>query len=244
MAGGVEFSTPGQRAYSHVELERAMHANAWLEAQPNRPHPQDLPPQFFSIEGVERVVEAMLDPAISRVLSSGRNSQQAWNEAPKTLQPGPQLGTLTKVAHGETRVCYRLDHELGKMAVLFGMYDAEVGVQTPADHRMTLLSRSTSRRLWTYSDLRTYLVLPVGRYTGVFFQEWGGDTHPSGAPGALLAGVGRRLAMANAQRNLAGIDNTMAALTKLELRERRHALYKPGNIVPAIIDVPVEERIR
>jgi hypothetical protein len=183
----------------------------------------------------------MLDPAITAPVAGGRQRQDLWAAAPETIDVGGPMGTLEKIGFGESSICYKYTGGGRDMAVRFGAYDSNIGLQIPADPRLTLVNDNGNRRLWSYSDARTYLVLPISRYTAVTLQEFGGTAQP---PSSFAAGIGRAMARANAQGRLQHIDNTRPDLTTIEMAKRRHFLYKRGYGIPGIIDIPVEERVR
>jgi hypothetical protein len=228
-----------QRGYTSEQLDAVWDTTAWLMAEPNRPHTDDYRHRDLGPPGVEKLVEAMLDPAITAPVAGGRQRQDLWEGAPEAMEI-PSMGTLRKVGFGESSICYAYEHGGKKMAVLFGAYNGEIGLQVPEDPHLTLVNENINRKLWTYSDLRTYLVLPIGRYNAVTLQEYGGTPTP---PRGFLAGIGRAAARANAHRRLGHIDKTRPDLIETEMAKHRHYLYKPGHALPALIDIPVEERV-
>jgi hypothetical protein len=230
-----------QRGYSFEELEDAVHGGQWLSAVANRPTPEDHSHRDLSATGVEHLVDAMLDPAISHPVAGGRQRQDLWASAPDTMSVSPEMGTLRKVGYGESSICYEYEHGGRKMAVLFGAYNGDLGLQVPQNPRLTLVNQNVNRNLWRYSDATTYIVLPIGRYNAVTLQEFAGTTTP---PRSFLAGIGRAAARANVHRRLGDIDKTRPDLIETEMAKPRHYLYKPGYSLPGIIDIPVEERIR
>jgi hypothetical protein len=168
------------KTYTIDQLQGALAGEVWQGMEPNLPTPADLDPRTLQAGQVDGIVDALLEHrAITGPMDGVQQHPGRWAHAPEAVAL-PAGARLDKVGFGESRVCYKYTAPDGKvMAVLFGAYTGELGVQVPPDPRLTQSNQNLNRRLWTYSDLRTYLCLPTGRYTGVTFQEFGGSERPA-----------------------------------------------------------------
>jgi hypothetical protein len=228
--------------YNPDELAAIIGGEAWRGLEPNSPTEADLLPRDLSLEQVEGIVAAMLDTSITQPIAEGRQRQDLWAAAPVQIEV-QDAGQLEKVGFGNTRICYKLTTAEGKaMAVIYCGYSGDLGLQVPPDPRLTLTNETWSRRLWEYSDLRTYLCVPASRYTAVKLQEFGGTGEPRGLAGMLQPSA-RDLVRRQALARIRHLDNTRRDMTMSELAKPRHYLYKPGQLRPSVSNIPIEERV-
>ena len=223
------------KAYTPRQLEYAVRSNEKIIWGPSLATPDDLKPKQLDPQHYDTIVDAMLQPAIM--------DRQAWPEAPIEV-PVPDLGTLTKVGHGERRICYKFMRTDGlSMAVVLGDYDHTLRWQVPQDPRFTHVAATAEygRERWLFSELYTYLALPVGKEQAVIFQEFGGVSAFAVLPGVVY-GVAQRLARMRALRTIGREKNNIRPdYTRADLRKPDHLLYKPGRLLPVAHNIDVVE---
>lgn len=225
--------------YDPADFENIVTSELWQNLSPNAPSPNDLLPKELNAAQLAMIGNTFLEPSFATDpgLWSGLGDLPADREI-------AGVGALEKVGSGETKACYRLTTEQGKkMAVLLMNYGNTLGLYTPEDPKLSQVSESPTRRLWEYSDLRTYLYIPLGDGRTVKLQEFGEEEFTSGqsmTPGLLWI-AGRR-----ALKNIASRQKSFIQLdthTKPELSHARHYLRKDGQFMPVVIDLPVVEQV-
>ncbi len=228
------------RPFSIPGLEELVSSEAWRQLSPNLPTDDDLSPKDLDATQVAAIVRAFIDPSLT--------SQDPDHRVLAIDLPGTgRLERIGSVEDPDAKPCYKLTTAEGKhMAVIFANYAPELGVRVPTDPHMSLIDESSTRRLWEYSDLRTYLYVPFSDTNAIEFQELGSeDSRPIITSLVGLTALARRRAM----KRIAAHPHSESFVdldweTARELSHPRHFLRKAGHRLPAVIDVPVTERVR
>lgn len=237
-----ELGHPGElgRGYTIGQLEEVLAGPAWAGLTANAPTAEDVVPQALTAEDIGRLADSMLDPGIVGPVADGEQNQNDWAHAPRSIAI-PGLGDLKRVGYGESRICYKLITNEGRaLAVLLGAYSATEGLHVPEDLRLTPVAQNLIEKVLTYSDLRTYMCLPLSDgYNAVFLQEFGGHHRPTGGWSRLFAGASMAAARRRMQEYVADLPGGHVTVGGGELVHDRHYLFKPGQPGAALIDVPV-----
>lgn len=211
------------------DVEALVASERWRALQPNRLTESDALP-------------ADLGPNVAAIVDAAAGHAAA--DATEPVMVGD--GRLTPMTSGmaERKVPYTYTTADGKrVAVLVLPYTPPDGGGIHEDPNLTLVSDGPTRRVWEYSDLRTYATVPLPDGRSVRFQEHGGTTASDSMPGRIpgLAGIARHRALRRIRAipGVVGIDESTAP----ELRHGRHVLRKPGHFMPAVIDIPVVQRV-
>lgn len=232
----------GRRLYTPHDLERALNSPLWRHMAPNLPVQNDLEPATLDAAQIEDLVTAMLHPYIGGASPGLKEGAAAWDAAPQVLNAAG--GQLEKVGRGDSRACYKYtDHQGQSMAVILGGYQGSLGLDVPSLRHLTALGHGSTESLWSYSDLRTYLVLPVDYYRAVFLQEWGGAPEPTTRGGHLFAGLAMRAARRRLWSELVRMQLADPEQIVSELKNPRRYVYKSGRLRAALIDIPIAEHV-
>lgn len=228
------------RGYAFEALQAVVESEAWQALKPNMATSQDLRPQELSAAAIDRIVGELLnDEAIAAGMTDLVAEIGLFGETAFQYCKIPGVGVLTRVGYGESKICYQLSTDEGRvMAVQLRSYDPSIGIQVPDDPHLSLVRDGHYQRLWEYADPRTYLHLPLKGYYGVSFQEWAGE--PATVWSAFLPVLGCRVL--NYLRRSGGQFDLTLASTKNELAHGRHYLRKPGRSGFVILGIPVAER--
>ena len=162
-----------RKLYQKDDLQTVVESPAWQDLTPNFKdaralHPRDL--DFFSIEMLAN--HFIENPELlDRVYEH--------EQLPYSFEI-PDVGEITFVGKGEQKVVFKFTSTEGKSLaiILSSGYNFE-GVEVPGDPRIHKVFQKLTADgdviSYEYSDLRTYLSLPVGyrRYPiGIHFQEF------------------------------------------------------------------------
>jgi hypothetical protein len=234
-------------AYTPEALRATIDSEKWRALGPNLYSPgHDLLPQELSADQITTLVETLLeDPVLSGIHIDGRNAEKVAAEVSKEPIDLGEAGTLTFVGGGEAKVCYCLEQDGKKMAVILQGYKSDLGIQIPDDPCLTEVGGSPTLKAWEYSGLRTYAMLPLTGDRAVKLQEFG-EPPQNGYMSVLNNLTGaftRRTATNYIAQHLPNARLGPKTLTAAELQQPDHLLTKPGHRRGVIIDVPVAEDI-
>jgi hypothetical protein len=231
---------PVVKNYTSKELRNALGSERFQTMQPNYNRPEALLPKDLDETLVNEVVEAVATPKLVAARHDFRFD--ADEELKDWHQELPGGGELSYLGAGEMRFMFRLTKDGKEMAVgLTKNYLNETGLQVPEDSRLTLDRNSAAGKLMTYSDLRTYLVLPVAQadrpYYGVVFQEYA----PYSPLKTGLSPISSKIAEGRARRHIKEYCREQGCkLRKIsdDIGAKKHHFLVNGEI--AIIDAPVD----
>lgn len=216
-------------------LKFALENEAWHTLTPNLPSPgHDLLPQELNQTQLSLIIDAIKD------LPLPSDSDSKISREPIDLG---EAGILTFVDHGESKLCFRLEKDGRKMAVIAQGYQSKLGVQIPEDPYLTKITETLNGAVWEYSSLRTYAMLPLPDNKAIRLQEFGEPSTLLGSVAGSLRGALSRRTVANyIADHVPGAKLGQGTNTDLELRQSRHLLTKPGHSKPVFIDIPVTQQ--
>lgn len=163
-----------RKEYTREELEDALSSHRFGQMRPNYDQEGALHPSSLNAEMITPIVDAIL-------------RQDIFDEYLRHCEPSkkfrielPNIGTLESIGGGESKLVFKLTTNEGKrMAVSIIGYRTRLGIQVPEDPRIYMTDKSPTRISMFYSDLRTYLILPVSYeaeeskpFYGIAFQEY------------------------------------------------------------------------
>lgn len=233
--------TPPSQPDSNIE--ELLRGQAWRSLTPNIYVPgHDLLPRELDGPKVGSLIDVISGDSGLSAFVQGNSVDSVSSQIPQSLTIA-DVGRLSFVGAGEAKLCYRLEHDGKKMAVILGGYDESLGAQIPADSKLTKIARNPTQTLFEYSDLRTYAVIPLGGVRALKLQEFG-ETSESASTSSFglrtLKAIGaRRSAQHYITRTLPQAVTAAGSLTRAELQKPQHYLTKPGTGTVAIIDIPV-----
>lgn len=242
------FLNQAERRYSGDDLGRLLQSEAWRALTPNFSTVVDLDPSDLDPEIVEEVVDAMLDPGISMRTGNRQYREYLWQDSSSVIEL-PNRGELRRApTHGESQIEYTLDLEGKVMTVVYGAYRGRPEPQIPLHPHLTPQEEGWSRRLWQYSDPRTYLLLPTSHNTCVSFQEWGGTNDPMDMSLGISPRqqrIARQAAHSRALGVIAhvGLDNANPEATQAELLRPGNYYFKSSYLTALARHIPIEQRI-
>jgi hypothetical protein len=233
-------------AFTLETLRTSIDSEKWRSLGPNLYSPgHDLLPQELDTDQVNSLVEAILKDPILASIHIDRNAEEVAAEVSREPIDLDEVGTLTFVGGGEAKVCYCLERDGKKMAVILQGYEDKLGIQIPDDPCLTEINTTPTSRIWEYSDLRTYAMLPLVGDRAIKLQEFG-ESPRRGYMSVLRSLTGtlaRRSAADYIAQHLPNARLGPNTNTAIELQQPDHLLTKPGHKRGVIIDVPVEDRI-
>lgn len=233
-------------AYTPEDLRATIDSEKWRSLGPNLYSPgHDLLPQELDADQVSSLVEAILKDPILASIHTDRNAEEVAAEVSREPIDLGKAGTLTFVGGGEAKVCYCLERDGKKMAVILQGYNDKLGIQIPDDPCLTEIDRTPVSQVWEYSGLRTYSMLPLVGNRAIKLQEFGEPPQKSymSVIGSLVGAFARRSATNYIAQHLPSARLGPNTNTAIELQQPDHFLTKPGHKRGVIIDVPVEDRI-
>jgi hypothetical protein len=248
-----EFIPPNPRdtdqvpvAYSPDALNATIDNEKWRSLEPNLYSPgHDLLPQELDANQINALVATILKDPVLASIHVDRDAEQVAAEVSKEPIDLGEIGTLTFVGGGEAKVCYCLEQNGRKMAIVLQGYESNLGIQIPDDPCLTEIAKTPTLRTWEYSGLRTYAMLPLVGNRAVKLQEFGessGGGYMS-VFNSLTSVLTRRSAISYIAQHLPNARLGPHTNTAVELQQSDHVLAKPGHKRNIIIDIPVEERI-
>ncbi|MBN2016091.1 hypothetical protein JW766_04630 [Candidatus Dojkabacteria bacterium] len=160
-----------KKAYTRADLDQALASPAFQGLEPNYDQKDTLYSQELTVD----VIEAVTD----KILSLGL--VERFREIDRDLfsfqEQIPRIGTLEYIGGGESKLSFLLSTRNGKVVVHLAGYDGSLGVQVPTDPKIYMAKEMLGKRRAFYSDLRTYMILPVSicgdAHYGIMFQEYG-----------------------------------------------------------------------
>lgn len=220
------------RKYDPENLYSMLNTSRWQGLSPNYQSPRAMLPKELSTEDVEEIVDVVISEEALRS-TENRHIQFTFR------REIPNLGSIEAFGRGESNVVYLLTNMAGRnMVVKFGDYGVglKVGLQIPQDRRIYQSREGIGKNLWYYSDLKTYLCLPITPDSyGVIFQEYGGRNNSTGILNAFAARRARQYIKSSERQMILSVREG-------ELKHPRHFLYNRGIFrIPAVIDIPVEQ---
>jgi hypothetical protein len=238
----MEFLTRSARPlFDSSSLESILQHPSWQEVNPNYPLASALIPKDLTAKDLSLIIEALGEGSPLTKVENSPNFQ-----CPKVfLENGLSLA-LYRI--GGSKWCYLLTDESGKkMAIHLGGYSTVKPF--PEDPRISLVNPGLGKSFYSFSDLRTYLVLPVYITTeeveapsSLAIQEWGGEKSLQ-EENPWLKDLRQQLAAARAKAYIRTRGYRINSETESELRHLRHYLLNRGNWhLPAVIDIPCEQR--
>lgn len=228
-----------EHAINTQEMLRAtLESEDWRTLTPNLPSPgHDLLPQELSQAQLSRIIDAVKD------LSLPPDPEFKAATEPVVFDFG-EAGTLTLVNHGESKLCFQLERDGRKMAIITQGYQSKLGMQIPNDPYLTKIATTPTETLWEYSSLRTYAVLPLPDNKALRLQEFGEPTGTllRSVASSLRGALSRRAVVNYIAEHIPGAQLGPGTKTANEVQQPRHLLVKPGRSTPAFIDIPVVQR--
>lgn len=221
----------------HEVLKSTLESEEWRNLTPNLPSPgHDLLPQELSHDQLNLIADAV------RNLPLPSQPEFKGSDEPIDLSEG---GTLTPVGHGESKLCFQLEKDGRKMAIIVQGYQSSLGAQIPTDPHLTQITNLPNRAVWEYSTLRTYAMLPLPNDKAIRLQEFGEPTGNSlkSIASSLRGALSRRTVTNYIAEHLPGAQVGKDTNTQKELQQSRHLLTKPGHGTPVFIDIPVTQHI-
>lgn len=234
-------------AYTPEALRAVIDNEKWRSLGPNLYSPgHDLLPQELSADQVDTLVATILKEINFTDTYVEKNAEQIAEEVSREPINLGEIGVLTFVGGGEAKICYCLERDGRKMALLFQGYKSDIGIQIPDDPHLTKVNEVPAQRVWEYSDLRTYAMLPLAHDRAIKLQEFGEPPNNSymSVLNSLTGVIARRAATSYIAQHLPNTQLGPGTNTSNELRQPDHLLNKPGHKRSVIIDVPVVERLR
>jgi hypothetical protein len=220
-------------------LELVVGSEQWQTLLPNLASPTDLLPRDLRAAQLAALGETFLEPSFATRLGDAAS----FEDLP-LARDIPGLGLLEHTRSGESKDCFKLTVGDKKMAVLLMNYTSPLESFIPEDPNLTLVNSSPTRRLWEYSDLRTYLCMATRDGRTIKLQEYGEPESSAGR--SKVPGLSWLAGMRAANRRIAAKGREFIDFDKYtdpELRKARHYLRKAGHGMRAVIDIPVVERI-
>lgn len=218
-----------------VALERVTESIEWADLLPNYESSNALLPKDIEAKQIQEIASAI---STKEILDANPWDRKTLAEKHFELSDG---STLDFVGGGEAKVCYVLEKNGKKMAVLISGYQEDLGVTIPSDPKLSVIKRTTGDELCEYSDLRRYISFPVSPTVAVVLQEYGGNANSKAERNYKTASLTAAVARRRANRYIKDRGYTCDSI---ELRHDRHYLYNNGgNNIPAVIDVPTMKRI-
>lgn len=214
-----------RKLYQKDDLQSVVESHAWQNLAPNFKDARALHPRDLDVLAIERIVNHFLEN--SELLDRVYEHEQL----PYSFEI-PDAGEISFVGKGEQKVVFEFTSIDGKSLaiILSSGYNFE-GVEVPGDPRIHKVFQKLTADgeviSYEYSDLRTYLSLPVGyrRYPiGIHFQEF---AHHKFLRSSFLA---RRGSIGIAQRRVRRyIEKRGFQVADLnELEKNRHFLVLDG----------------
>lgn len=228
-----------------TNLTELIGSDKWQHLTPNYPSPTALLPKELHVEQIEQLVNSIANPTTMKTLREGDIEQEAKKARDRIEIPG--IGVLEKLIPGEAGIPYVLTVDSGKKLMLkLEYYSPSLGVQSPEDPKMyKRANEGGGEVLWQYSDLRTYLMIPVeGTKYAVKFQEYGGENNTKdhfryGKSLLALPRISHTRKRAKQDIRSRGFDPSHR-ITQGELNKPKHYLFNRGvDHAPAVIDIPV-----
>lgn len=217
------------------ELPELVAHPIWKQRLPEFPSHESLMLSHLSNQQIIAIIEALGKDSVLTTIPNTNNF-----EKPK-LQLNQDLN-LAFHNRGESRWCYLLkDEQKRKMAILLGGYNFDQVF--PQDPKLVTVTKRFDTATMSYSDLNTYLCLPIILGTGEFsvpstltLQEWGGTKSLTDPDDPRVETTSERVRNAIISRNCTTTPNT-----EYELKHPRHYLLNQGDsFPPAVIDIPCE----
>jgi hypothetical protein len=233
-------------AFTPEELQNTIDSESWRALEPNLPSSgHDLLPQELDTGQIASLIEIILKDPILASLHADKSAEQVAAEVSREPIDLGEVGTLTFVGGGEAKVCYCLERDGKKMALVLQGYKSDLGIQIPDDPYLTEINEAPNLRTWEYSGLRTYAMIPLADDRAIKLQEFGEPTQSNYALllNSLTGASTRRGATNYITRHLPGARMGPNTNTAIELQQPNHLLSKPGHRRRVVIDVPVEQRI-
>lgn len=233
-------------AYTPEVLHTTIDSEKWRSLEPNLYSPEhDLLPQELDANQINLLVETILKDPILASIHTDRSAEQVAAEVSREPIDLGEIGALTFVGGGEAKVCYCLEQNGKKMAIVLQGYESNLGIQIPDDPCLTEIAKTPTLRTWEYSGLRTYAMLPLAGDRAVKLQEFGESSQGGyiSVLHSLVSALTRRAAMSYITQHLPNARLGPNTNTAIELQQSDHLLTKPGYKRSVIIDVPVEERV-
>lgn len=212
-----------ERNYAMGRIETAIESADWKELAPNYLHEIDLPPQQLSSKNIFEMIQVMKQSEIPEVFEI------------------EGLGHVEKVGEdGESKTVFVLTTSEGKKMVLKKasiLHSGDKKATIPGNTNITYVSRNIDGKVLSeYSDLRTYLSMPLDTETAFVLQEYGGVQ----AEGGWRIAIASRHAEKNIMSKFPDLDKHSMAAIKRELGHRRHYLQKSPKGRALVIDIPVQ----
>lgn len=217
------------------DFQQVIEHPSWKDISPNFPSSFALLPKFFTKLRINRLIEAFAHGSPLTRLDPTDMDYKPELEV-------DDLGKLTFIGRGESKWCYLLTAEdQKKVAVHIGGADAQFRI--PSDPRIHVVSKNMGKYGLSYSDLRTYLCLPVNLnsndYKGpisMMFQEWGGEISLDNPKDQRIKRGTERVIHYLLERG-----HSVHPITLQELSHPRHYLLNQGaDKEPAAIDIHFE----
>lgn len=163
-----------RRLFTEQELQDVLTSDAFQELNPNYSHPLALLPKELTARQVVDIISIVTSAEMFEVY---QNRHKIKNLTKKI----PEVGDITKIGEGESKICYRLTTPEGKrLVILFGGYGDIL--RSPKDSKVYRVFEGLWEDKYVYSDLRTYLCMPFTTEVnssrsmyGILLQEDGGD---------------------------------------------------------------------
>jgi len=220
-----------KKAYTRSDFDTAIADPAFQKLHPNYDQKDTLHPSELTADLIEAVTNRILSlKLVERFTEIDRIRFQFREDI-------PGIGTLEYIGGGESKLSFLLTTEKGQVVVSLTGYDGEIGIQVPEDPHIYLAKKMPAKLRTFYSDLRTYIILPVliggDAYYGIMFQEYGQKP-------ATLSPITSRIDQLRVRRyisNYAGNHSYPKFRIEKEIGHPRHHFLIKGRVV--FIDVEV-----
>lgn len=237
-----------KRGYKSEDLTNIVEGQIWQNLEPNYPSPDALLPRELTAEQIQALFDAVAD---SSMLTDHARDNNKFSFDNKDI---PGLGTLRKFGSGGSKAVYELVTTIGKkLIVSMTTADPKEGITIPVDPKLVKKKSSDLRQNdWEYSDLHTYLILPVNEKGAVVqLQEHGGHNNTLDRLGFRDKTIALTLNLKNrALKKATKYINSKSDKFKVapdmhyqgDLVTDSHYLFNRGpRHFPALIDIPVVE---
>jgi hypothetical protein len=220
------------KTYKRADLKEVLESSDFQEMEPNYDQKETLHPRELSAEVIEAVTDKIL--SLELVKSFKENKRTHFSFRAEI----PEIGTLESIGGGESKLSFLLTTQKGKVVVHVAGYDGNLGIQVPTDPKIYMAKGMIGKIRGFYSDLRTYLILPLSigqeAHYGIMFQEYG--RRP-----AHLASITSRVEELRVRRYVSRYAREKRypayEIQEGELRHPRHHFLIKGRVV--FIDVEI-----
>lgn len=225
---------------SREELQRLLNGEDWQALRPNIDRQDALSPADLSFEQVSDIVSVL---GSSEVIEKFAFTAGISRVIPFEQRDLPDVGQLKSIDRGGSKCAFLLTTESGKKMAVILQAGFNGSLQIPSDPKISL-DFAESFQQWrvqhhVYSDLRTYLTLPLvyrDRFFGIRFQEYGGSEHLN--DWALLT-----IPLAKRQAREYITKRGYSVTDESDFDKSAHWLLPRGKIGwPAVIDVPIKHK--